>query len=142
MFFRNYYNLNKFINNLKTFDNMFLNNIPDVKGKEIVERGVDENGEWEKKTFVSDDGSFTYSYYTNNPSPLKNESDLESKLQEAINRQDFESAVLLRDEIKSMEVNKDKLTQLQKELDDTIQNQNFEKSIVLRDKINKLKTKK
>lgn len=144
MFFKKYYNLNKFLNNLKTFDEMFLNNIPDVFGKESVERGTDENGEWEKKVFTSEDGSFTYSFYTKRYTPTKETdytSDLKTKLQEAIDTQDFETAVVLRDKIKDYENKESKIVDLEKELEESITSQNFERSIEIRDELNKIKTK-
>ena len=67
--------------------------------------------------------------------------ELKNKLQDAIDTQDFESAVTLRDEIRKYENNYSKITKLEEELAETIKSQDFEKSIELRDKINKLKSK-
>ena len=144
MFFKKYYNLNKLMNNLKTFDEMFLNSMPNVFGNETTERGEDENGEWVKKVFTSEDGAFTYSYYTKRHTSSKETdytSDLKTKLQEAIDTQDFESAVVLRDKIKDYENKESKIVDLEKELEESISSQNFEKSIEIRDELNKLKKK-
>jgi protein-arginine kinase activator protein McsA len=65
--------------------------------------------------------------------------DLKDKLILAIEDQNFEEAVELRDKIKKLEENKEKIFELQSKLDESIKNQEFEKSIEYRDQINKLK---
>jgi protein-arginine kinase activator protein McsA len=64
---------------------------------------------------------------------------LKEKLNLAIEDQNFEEAVELRDKIKSLEVNKKKISELQAKLDESIKNQDFEKSIEYRDQIKSLK---
>ena len=97
-----------------------------------------ENKNWSKKTYKSPDGSFSYTFMTH-----KNKSDelydLKEKLNYAIEDQNFEEAVELRDKIKKLEENKEKIFELQSKLDESIKNQEFEKSIEYRDQINKLK---
>jgi protein-arginine kinase activator protein McsA len=97
---------------------------------------------FEKKTYKSEDGSITFTYITNVKGDL-NKSDeitlLKQKLDMAVEEQDFEQAVELRDKIKNLEQNKEKISELNKELDECVKNQNFEKAIKLRDKINSLK---
>ena len=57
----------------------------------------------------------------------------------AVEEQDFEQAVELRDKIKNLEENKEKISELNKELEECIKTQNFEKAIEVRDKLNSLK---
>jgi protein-arginine kinase activator protein McsA len=97
---------------------------------------------FEKKTYRSEDGSIVFTYITNK-NPELNEGDevsqLKNKLDHAVESQNFEEAVELRDKIKSLEKNKEKISKLKKELDECIKVQDFEKAIELRDKINSLK---
>jgi protein-arginine kinase activator protein McsA len=93
---------------------------------------------WTKRTYKSADGSITYTYL----SPKENKDELyelKEKLNLAIEVQNFEEAVELRDKIKKLEENKEKISELQSKLDESIKNQEFEKSIKYRDQINKLK---
>jgi 16S rRNA G966 N2-methylase RsmD len=64
---------------------------------------------------------------------------LKQKLEMAVEKQNFEEAVELRDKIKNLEENKEKISELNKELEDCIKIQDFEKAIELRDRINTLK---
>ena len=98
---------------------------------------------WSKKTYKSPDGSFTFTYMTSN-GENKNVDDseltqLKKKLNLAIEDQNFEEAVELRDKIKSLEENKEKIIELQTKLDECIKTQNFEKAIEYRDQIKNLK---
>jgi protein-arginine kinase activator protein McsA len=97
---------------------------------------------FEKRTYRSEDGSMVFTYITNK-SPELNEYDeisqLKNKLDYAVESQNFEEAVELRDKIKNLEKNKEKISKLKKELDECIKVQDFEKAIDLRDKINSLK---
>ncbi len=100
------------------------------------------NDGWEKKTYKSEDGSITFTYITNVKGNL-NKSDeldlLKQRLEMAVEEQNFEDAVELRDKIKNLEQNKEKISKLNKELEECIKTQNFEKAIELRDKIKSLK---
>ena len=97
---------------------------------------------FEKKTYKSEDGSITFTYITNVKGDL-NKSDelylLKQKLDMAVEEQNFEEAVELRDKIKNLEQNKEKISSLKKELDECIKTQNFERAIELRDELNSLK---
>ena len=172
MYLNEYFNFEKLMNELRTFDNTFLTKLPTkltpFSGNHSVEKGIDEDGRWEKSTYKTDNGLVSYTYYTKTYTPTKpyaptkpgttnnttettnnttewstNKTDytweLKNELQTAINEQDFETAVVLRDKIKQVEKNTTKLNQLESELSETIKSQDFEKSIELRDKINKLK---
>ena len=57
----------------------------------------------------------------------------------AVESQDFEKAVELRDTIKKLEVNKEEIKKLNDELESYIKNQDFENAIIIRDKIKSLK---
>ena len=63
----------------------------------------------------------------------------QNKLDVAVEEQNFEEAVKLRDQIKSLEKNKEKISELQTKLDECIKKQDFEKAIEYRDKIKDLK---
>jgi excinuclease UvrABC helicase subunit UvrB len=117
-------NLNKMINDLFRMDDLMFTD------------------KWEKKTYKSDDGVISFTYITNKSEKLNQDDELyllKQRLQMAVDEQRFEEAVELRDKIKSLEKNKEKISELKKELDECIESQNFEKAIELRDKINSLK---
>lgn len=116
-----------------------------VRGKKNVESGDDENGTWTKETFTSDDGSYQItSIYRYNGNTTKKDStevsELKHELENAIEKQDYETAAKLRDQIKSIESNKEKIDELQTQLDEAVSNQDFEKAIKLRDKLKKIKS--
>lgn len=100
---------------------------------------VDKN--FYKKSFSSDDGSYKVTIMTNRPfEDSTNEIyELKQKLDLAVESQDFERAVELRDQISKLEKNKEEIQELEKELSNCIKSQNFEKAIELRDKIKSLK---
>jgi excinuclease UvrABC helicase subunit UvrB len=131
---------NKLIKNKKMFSrnfNRFFNELINDLDTQFFNP---EN--YERKTFTSDDGTFSYTMFTNkmNTQNKPNEiSLLKQELDVAVGEQDFEKAVELRDKIKNLEKNKEKISKLQKELDESVKTQNFEKAIELRDKINSLK---
>jgi len=142
MLFRNFYNLNKLLKELNSFDDSFFDQNPYLSGSEKTESGVNNNGEWEKKTFISDDGLFSYSFFTKRSGGKKeidNMSKLKRQLDIAVESQDFEMAVELRDKIKKLEENKEELKKLNDELEEYIKNQDFENAIIVRDKIKSLK---
>lgn len=114
-----------------------------IMGEVKSESGTDDNGEFTKKSFVSEDGSLSVTTFvrTNLKSNKKGDdklSTLKYKLESAVENQNFEEAVKLRDEIKKLEKNKDKIDSLKSELEKNIKEQNFEKAIELRDKIKSL----
>ncbi len=69
------------------------------------------------------------------------ENDLEQELKQAVESENFERAIEIRDELKKLELNKEKIQNLEIELKEAIQKQDFEKCIIIRDELNKLKTK-
>jgi protein-arginine kinase activator protein McsA len=97
---------------------------------------------WDKKSFQSPDGSISFTYITNKKSDNKKSDELISLKEElnlAVEEQNFEMAVELRDKIKNLEENNEKISELNKELEDCIKTQDFERAIEVRDKINSLK---
>lgn len=122
-----------------------------ITGKTNVEKGSDENGEWSKETFTSSDGTYKITSVIRvmggDGSPIKNTKTqngeleiLKSRLEKAVEEQDFEKAVELRDRIKSLENNQEKITELESELKESIEKQDFERAIKLRDEIKNLKS--
>lgn len=109
------------------------------------EKGTDDLGDWTEETYTSPDGKISIksfvrtgsSHGTNKPSGLDS---LKKKLQIAIEEENFEEAVKLRDEIKNYESNQGEIKKLELELEKSIKEQNFEKSIEIRDQLKKLKS--
>ena len=102
------------------------------------------NGGWKTSTKMSEDGTtrITTHYWSNDTSSPKTNGGVESlksKLEDAIEKEDFELAVKLRDQIKSLESNQEEIDKLELELKKSIKEQNFEKSIEIRDQLKKLK---
>lgn len=131
------------------FDNLFhsmLNQDPFIfKGKTQKEEGKDDNGDWSTETYISEDGmiQFTTIFRSNQtntqqPTELNTLNRLKKELKNAVNLQEFEKAVELRDKIKNLEDNKIKLEDLNLQLTKAVDQQDYEKAIELRDKIKKL----
>lgn len=134
MLFRNF---NRLFRELNSFDELF--SMDPLDNKERIERRIDDDGEWEKRTYVSDNGLFSYTYLTRKSKPKDELHNLKQELDTCIENQEFEKAVELRDKIKKLEENKKELSKLNGELNECIKNQDFERAIVLRDTIKKLK---
>lgn len=118
--------------NFRDFDKLFNEMFSERMGFNL------DSKNWTKKTYKSPDGSFSYTYMT--PKVDSDELyELKEKLDLAIEDQNFEEAVELRDKIKKLEENKEKISELQSKLDESIKTQDFEKSIFYRDEIKKLK---
>ena len=98
-------------------------------------------GEWKSQSKVSDDGTIKVTTYYRGGDSSKSTGleSLKSQLERAIENEDFESAVKLRDQIKNFEKNQKSIEKLELELKKSIENQEFEKSIELRDQIKNLK---
>lgn len=98
------------------------------------------NGEWKTQTRVSEDGTTRItSYYYGNKEDKSETNSLQSQLEDAIEKEDFERAVELRDQIKKLESNQKEIEKLELELKQSIKDQNFERSIEIRDQLKKLK---
>ena len=106
--------------------------------------------DWSEKSYESPDGSYKVtSYYkvfdlsdldNDNPKEMSKDEYLNIKLERAIEMEDFEEAVKLRDQIKNLGINKEMIENLELELKESIKEQNFEKSIEIRDQLRKLKS--
>ena len=139
-----------FNNLFSEFDSLFdefssFNSPLLVKGKKNVESGDDEDGSWTKESFISDDGSYqiTTIYRNSNKNsekPTGELFELKKKLDSAVEKQDYETAAKLRDKIKLVEGNKEKIQDLEVKLQETIKKQDFESAIKYRDEIKKLKS--
>ena len=90
------------------------------------------------------DGIVTTFYYIINPdgiwsAPEKNaKTDLKDKLEECVKNQDFEQAAKLRDQIRDLEKNSNRINELKQELEVVIEKQDFERAIELRDELKKI----
>jgi protein-arginine kinase activator protein McsA len=98
-------------------------------------------GEWKSETRVSEDGTIkvTSFYRSSEPKTSKESNGLKRQLELAIENEDFEKAVEIRDQIRKMETNQETITKLEEELKQTISDHNFERSIEIRDELKKLK---
>lgn len=110
-----------------------------------TESGTDEIGDWTKETYTSPDGKiFITNFVRNGDSHNSNKSSginsLKRKLQIAIEEENFEDAVKLRDEIKNLESNQENIEKIELELTRAIKEQDFELAIELRDHLKKLKS--
>ncbi len=143
----------------ESYYNQITNKLTPSLGTTKTENGVNEDGsKWYKTTFTSNDGSYTYSTfvsnhdlenysYSNSTKDVKNEVEvteltkLNNQLNTAVETQNFEEAVRLRDLIKVYEKNSEKINELKTKLETAISTQNFEEAIKLRDSINKIENK-
>jgi protein-arginine kinase activator protein McsA len=71
---------------------------------------------------------------------MSKEEQLKNKLNKAIEDENFEEAVKLRDQLKNLETNQKEIEKLELELKESIKEQNFERSIELRDELRKLRS--
>ncbi len=143
----------------ESFYNQITNKLTPTLGSTKTESGVNEDGsKWYKTTFTSNDGSYTSTsyvsslnydnyWYPTSTNDVKSTSEvteiknLNIALNKAVETQNFEEAVRLRDLIKDYEKNSEKVNDLKSKLDYAISTQNFEEAIKLRDSIKKLETK-
>jgi len=143
--FRRFKNFDKLF---EEFDSLFENIPLNMEGKFLplngeskTEEGVDEFGKWSKHTYKSKDGSMMVSSFvrTSNTSGGDEIIDLKQQLNQAVETEDFEKAIELRDKIKSVEVNKEKIKELKSKMQKLIEDEDFEGAIKIRDEIKKLK---
>ena len=98
-------------------------------------------GEWKSQTKVSEDGTMkvTTYYRSSEPKTSKGSNGLKRQLEIAIENEDFEKAVEIRDQIKKMEFNQETINKLEEELKQSIKEHNFERSIEIRDELKGLR---
>lgn len=107
---------------------------------EMLTQLTPTNGEWKTQTKVSEDGTMKITtYYYDNDKTNPTSKNLKQQLEIAIENEDFETAVELRDQIKKLETNQKEVDKLEEDLKKSIEEQNFEKSIEIRDQLKKLK---
>lgn len=81
--------------------------------------------------FVNSDGNWS--------APEKNnKSDLQERLEECVRNQDFEQAAKLRDQIRDLEKNSNRINELKQELELAVEKQDFERAIEIRDELKKI----
>jgi protein-arginine kinase activator protein McsA len=115
-----------------------------IKGETKNESGTDSKGDWSKETFTSKDGTYQVTSFvrtyggekTSDKQPTKIES-LKSELKTAVEKEDFQLAITLRDKIKELEKNEDKVLELQNKLKQLVEKQEFEDAIKVRDELKK-----
>ena len=143
--FRRRKNINDIFGDFDAIFSQFESMFGGMPNDSKTEKGNDESGNWTKETYSSPDGSiYITNFVRTNSSQGTNKSfglnALKKKLQMAIEDENFEEAVKLRDEIKNYETNQDSINKLEFELKKSIEEQNFEKSIEIRDELKKLKS--
>ena len=107
---------------------------------EMFNQLTPSNGEWKTQSKVSEDGTMKITtYYYDNAKTNPTSKNLKQQLEIAIENEDFEKAVELRDQIKKLDTNQKEVEKLENELRKSIEEQNFEKSIEIRDQLKKLK---
>lgn len=87
---------------------------------------------------VGPNGYVLYYGSESNKNTIDEITTLKEELNICVENQEFEEAVKLRDKIKSLEINGEKINKLKKELNQSIKDEKFEDSIKLRDQIKKL----
>jgi excinuclease UvrABC helicase subunit UvrB len=109
------------------------------------------NDDWTKESFESPDGSYRYTSFVKvidlsdfynqdvDDKKMSKEEYLTYKLQQAVENEDFEEAIKLRDQISNLKSNQEEIEKLELDLKEAINSQDFEKAIKLRDELKKLK---
>ena len=131
--------ISKLKKNVKMFNKNFERIINEIFNNDPFFNGLNN---WEKRNYKSDDGKISFTYITNKRGDLEKPDELtilKERLEMAVDEQNFEEAVELRDKIKNLETNIEKIGTLQKELDKCVKVQNFERAIEIRNQINSLK---
>lgn len=130
------YNLDDMINSLK---DMLGDTEPLI---EDSKSGKDKYGDWTSDSLSTPSGSIVIKtfYRTNSTNKGINKLDeLKFKLSEAVQTDNYEEAIILRDKIKNLENNADKISELNNKLSAALESQNYEDAIKLRDELKKLK---
>jgi excinuclease UvrABC helicase subunit UvrB len=109
------------------------------------------NNDWTKESFESPDGTYKYTSFVKvidlsdfynqdvDDKKMSKEEYLTYKLQQAVENEDFEEAIKLRDQISNLKSNQEEIEKLELDLKEAIKSQDFEKAIKLRDELKKLK---
>jgi excinuclease UvrABC helicase subunit UvrB len=139
-------NLDDLISKLN--DDLIKSNFKPHTNKFMVsqESGFDDNGEWTKSTFKTDDGDFISVTVWRDVSIVGGNTnnsleELELELGKAIESQNFEEAIKLRDLINNIKSNERVIKIFESDLEEAIKNQDFEKCVDLRNKIKDIKSR-
>jgi excinuclease UvrABC helicase subunit UvrB len=109
------------------------------------------NNDWTKESFESPDGTYKYTSFVKvidlsdfynqdvDDKKMSKEEYLTYKLQQAVENEDFEEAIKLRDQISNLKSNQEEIEKLELDLKEAIKLQDFENAIKLRDELKKLK---
>lgn len=143
--FRRRKNFNDIFGDFDAMFSQFESMLGGMPSNSETESGTDEIGDWTKETYTSPDGKiFITNFVRTDSSHNSNKSSgitsLKRKLQIAIEEENFEEAVKLRDEIKNLETNQENIEKIELELKRAIKEQDFELAIELRDHLKTLKS--
>lgn len=143
--FRRRKNFNDIFGDFDAMFSQFESMLGGMPSNSKTESGTDEIGDWTKETYTSPDGkifitNFVRTGSSHNSNKSSGITSLKRKLQIAIEEENFEEAVKLRDEIKNLETNQENIEKIELELKRAIKEQDFELAIELRDHLKTLKS--
>ena len=128
-------------------------------GDKTQNSGKDETGEWNEETYKSADGKIViHSFVRTSEGILENRGQwvmdevlrkrkdksptvesLRKELQRAVENEDYELAIAIRDKISKLQENQSEISKLEEELKECIKNENFERAIEIKKELTKLK---
>jgi protein-arginine kinase activator protein McsA len=128
-------------------------------GDKTQNSGKDDTGEWNQETYKSSDGKIIiHSFVRTSDGILENKGHwiideilrkrknsgtnvegLRKELQLAIENEDYEMAIHIRDKISKLQENQSEISKLEEELKECITNENFERAIEIKKELTKLK---
>ena len=138
-------NIFRELNDLYSRNGMFNFDDLSMFGDSKTQEGSDKFGNWKKTTFTSEDGTMSFTSYvrtygdTLSPNDTNDIRTLKQEMEIAIEEQDFERAAKIRDKIKHLEENQEKISELENKLNKAIKEHDFEEAIKYRDKLKELK---
>ena len=138
-------NIFRELNDLYSRNGMFNFDDFSMFGDSKTQEGSDKFGNWKKTTFTSEDGTMSFTSYvrtygdTLSPNDTNDIRTLKQEMEIAIEEQDFERAAKIRDKIKHLEENQEKISELENKLNKAIKEHDFEEAIKYRDKLKELK---
>lgn len=151
---RNFFN----IEDIDEIFRQFFSQEP-LMGDKTQNSGKDETGEWNEETYKSADGKIVIHSFVRtsggiddrNPQWLMDEvlrkrrdksptvESLRKELQKAVENEDYELAIHIRDKISKLQENQSEISKLEEELKECIKNENFERAIEIKKELTKLK---
>jgi len=144
-------NRKNFLGGFDDFEDILRNLFGNENFLKEISSGVDQDGEWTKKTIASEDGTYKSTVYYRSgfgggASPKKTKTpentikQLKKELDVAVEKEDFQLAIYIRDRIKKLEENSGTIQDLESEMKDAIGKQDFERAIEIRNELNKLRS--